>query len=692
MAKLKVDGKDIEVPDHYTLLQAAEAAGAEVPRFCFHERLSIAGNCRMCLVEVKGGPPKPQASCAMGVRDLRPGPNGEPPEMLTNSPMVKKAREGVMEFLLINHPLDCPICDQGGECDLQDQAMAFGVESSRFHENKRAVEDKYIGPLVKTVMNRCIHCTRCVRFTTEVAGISELGLIGRGEDAEITTYLEQAMTSELQGNVVDLCPVGALTSKPFAFTARPWELTKTESIDVMDAVGSAIRVDSRGREVMRILPRVNEAVNEEWISDKTRYIWDGLRTQRLDRPYVRKNGKLAPASWAEAFAAVKDVVAKAAPEKIGAIAGDLAAVEEMYALKQLVQSLGSAGIDCRQDGAALDPSLGRASYIFNPTIEGIEHADAVLIIGTNPRFEASVLNARIRKRWRAGNMPVGVIGEVGDTRYDYEALGAGPDTLKDLAEGNGKFFQALKKAEHPLIIVGQGALSRSDGAAVLGQAAKLAQAVGAVKDGWNGFAVLHTAAARVGGLDIGFVPGEGGKDTAGILSDSEVLFLLGADELDLAKASGFVVYIGTHGDAGAHRADVILPAAAYTEKSGTYVNTEGRVQQTNRAGFAPGDAREDWAILRALSDVLGKKLPFDSLAQLRQKLYGEHPHLARVDQIAAGEAGDVTKVAKLGGRLNKAAFTSPVKDFYMTNPIARASAVMAECSALAKNGFRQAAE
>ena len=692
MAKLKVDGKEIEVPDHYTLLQAAEAAGAEVPRFCFHERLSIAGNCRMCLVEVKGGPPKPQASCAMGVRDLRPGPNGEPPEMLTNSPMVKKAREGVMEFLLINHPLDCPICDQGGECDLQDQAMAFGVDSSRFHENKRAVEDKYIGPLVKTVMNRCIHCTRCVRFTTEVAGISELGLIGRGEDAEITTYLEQAMTSELQGNVVDLCPVGALTSKPFAFTARPWELTKTESIDVMDAVGSAIRVDSRGREVMRILPRVNEAVNEEWISDKTRYIWDGLRTQRLDRPYVRKNGKLTPATWAEAFEAVKGAVAKATPEKIGAIAGDLAAVEEMYALKLLAQSLGSASIDCRQDGAALDPSLGRASYIFNPTIEGIEQADAVLIVGANPRFEASVLNARIRKRWRAGNLPVAVIGEVGDTRYDYEALGAGPDTLKDLAEGNGKFFQTLKKAEHPLIIVGQGALSRSDGAAVLGQVAKLAQAVGAVKDGWNGFAVLHTAAARVGGLDIGFVPGEGGKDTAGILSDSDVLFLLGADELEMAKASGFVVYIGTHGDAGAHRADVILPAAAYTEKSGTYVNTEGRVQQTNRAGFAPGDAREDWAILRALSDVLGKKLPFDSLAQLRQKLYGEHPHLARVDQIAAGEAGDVAKAAKLGGRLTKAAFASAVVDFYLTNPIARASAVMAECSALAKNGFRQAAE
>jgi NADH-quinone oxidoreductase subunit G len=694
MAKLKVDGKEIEVPDHYTLLQAAEEAGAEVPRFCFHERLSIAGNCRMCLIEVKGGPPKPAASCAMGVRDLRPGPNGEAPEIFTTTPMVKKAREGVMEFLLINHPLDCPICDQGGECDLQDQAMAFGVDSSRYKENKRAVEDKYIGPLVKTVMNRCIHCTRCVRFTTEVAGISELGLIGRGEDAEITTYLEQAMTSELQGNVIDLCPVGALTSKPFAFTARPWELTKTESIDVMDAVGSAIRVDSRGREVMRIMPRVNEQVNEEWISDKSRFIWDGLRTQRLDRPYVRKNGRLAAATWPEAFSAIKAAVSKAAPERIGAIAGDLAAVEEMYALKLLTESLGSKNIDCRQDGAALDPSLGRGSYIFNPTIEGIEQADAVLIIGANPRYEASVLNARIRKRSRmAGPFPVAVIGEAVDLRYPHEVLGAGPETLRDLAAGNGKFFEVLKNAKHPLIIVGQGALSRPDGAAVLGLAAQLATSVGALAEGWNGFAVLHNAAARVGGLDIGFVPGEGGKDVAGMLGGTDVLFLLGADELDLSKAANaFVVYVGTHGDKGAHRADVILPAAAYTEKSGTYVNTEGRVQQTSRAGFAPGDAREDWAILRALSDVLGKKLPFDSLAQLRARLHAEHPHLAEIDEIAHGSPDHVASAAKLGGTPTKAGFVSPVEDFYLTNPIARASAVMAECSALAKGGFKQAAE
>jgi NADH-quinone oxidoreductase subunit G len=693
MAKIKVDGKEIEVPDHFTLLQAAEEAGAEVPRFCFHERLSIAGNCRMCLVEVKGGPPKPAASCAMGVRDLRPGPNGEAPEIFTNTPMVKKAREGVMEFLLINHPLDCPICDQGGECDLQDQAMAFGVDASRYHENKRAVEDKYIGPLVKTIMTRCIHCTRCVRFTTEVAGISELGLIGRGEDAEITTYLEQAMTSELQGNVIDLCPVGALTSKPYAFQARPWELTKTESIDVMDAVGSAIRVDTRGREVMRILPRVNDAVNEEWISDKTRFVWDGLRSQRLDRPYVRKDGRLAPASWAEAFAAIRDRIAATSGARIGAIAGDLASVEEMYALKLLMASLGSANTDCRQDGAALDPSFGRASYVFNSTIEGIETADALLIVGSNPRFEASVLNARIRKRWRMGNFPVGVIGDVGDLRYDYEMLGAGPDSLKDLAAGKLAFAEVLKSAARPMVIVGQGALARPDGAAVLSLAAKIAADAGAVSTEWNGFGVLHTAAARVGALDLGFVPGDGGKDVAGMMGALDVLFLLGADELDTdAIGQAFTVYVGSHGDAGAHRADVILPGATYTEKSGTYVNTEGRVQMTTRAGFAPGEAREDWAILRALSDVLGRKLPFDSLAQLRAKLYAEHPHFAAIDEIALADTAGLDRLAGLGGETGKTPFASNVADFYLTNPIARASAVMAECSSLAKVGFKQAAE
>ena len=688
MAKLKVDGKEIEVPDHFTLLQACEEAGAEVPRFCFHERLSVAGNCRMCLIEVKGGPPKPAASCAMGVRDLRPGPNGEAPEVFTTTPMVKKAREGVMEFLLINHPLDCPICDQGGECDLQDQAMAFGVDSTRYNENKRAVEDKYIGPLVKTVMNRCIHCTRCVRFTTEVAGIAELGLIGRGEDAEITTYLEQAMTSELQGNVVDLCPVGALTSKPYAFHARPWELGKTESIDVMDALGSAIRVDTRGREVMRVI----EEINEEWISDKTRFIWDGLKTQRLDRPYVKKDGRLQPATWGEAFGAIKAAVAATQGARIGAIAGDLASVEEIYALKLLVNALGSTDVDCRQDGAALDPSLGRASYLFNPTIQGIEQADAALIIGANPRFEAAVLNARLRKRFRQGNFPIGLIGEPAELRYEYAYLGAGTDTLADLVAGNGIFLDVLKNAKRPMIIIGQGALAGEGGFAVLAQAAKLAAAIGAVSAEWNGFAVLHTAAARVGALDLGFVPADARRTAADIAASAQVLFLLGADEVDLSRKAGFTVYIGSHGDNGAHGADVILPGAAYTEKSGTWVNTEGRVQMGNRAGFAPGDAREDWAILRALSDVLGKRLPFDSLAELRRKLYADHPHFAQVDTIAAGAAGEIDALAQKAGAMAKSAFASPVKDFYLTNPIARASAVMAECSALARNNFKAAAE
>src|SRR6188474_3539151 len=504
MAKLIIDGKEIDVPAEYTLLQACEVAGAEIPRFCYHERLSIAGNCRMCLVEVKGGP-KPVASCAWGVRDCRPGPNGEPPEVDTKTPMVRKAREGVMEFLLINHPLDCPICDQGGECDLQDQAMAYGVDATRYHENKRAVEDKYIGVLVKTIMNRCIHCTRCVRFTTEVAGVAELGAIGRGEDMEITTYLESAMTSELQGNVVDLCPVGALTSKPYAFAARPWELNKTESIDVMDALGSAIRVDTRGREVMRILPRVNDDVNEEWISDKTRHIVDGLRAQRLDQPYVRKGGRLRPASWHEALEAVVARVKGAKPDRIGAIAGDLAAVEEMFALKDLMGRLGVTSLDCRQDGAALDPALGRSSYLFNATVAGIEQADALMIVGANPRKEAPVLNARIRKRWRTGNLKIGLIGEKADLTYDYAYLGAGPETLAEYVN------HAPARLERQIWLVGQGALARPDGAAILSMAAKAAVSTGAIKEGWNGFSVLHTAASRVGALDIGFVPGQGGK-------------------------------------------------------------------------------------------------------------------------------------------------------------------------------------
>jgi NADH-quinone oxidoreductase subunit G len=604
--------------------------------------------------------------------------------------MVKKAREGVMEFLLINHPLDCPICDQGGECDLQDQAMAYGVDSSRYVENKRAVEDKYIGPLVKTIMNRCIHCTRCIRFTTEVAGVSELGAIGRGEDMEITTYLEHAMSSELQSNVVDLCPVGALTSKPYAFTARPWELSKTQSIDVMDALGSAIRIDTRGREVMRILPRNNDDVNEEWISDKTRHVVDGLRTQRLDQPYVRVGGRLKPASWSEAFAVIANRVKATSGNRIGAIVGDLAGAEEMFALKDLMGRLGSPNIDARQDGAVFDPAWGRASYLFNGTIAGIEQADALLIVGANPRREAAVLNARIRKRWRLGNFPIALIGEKADLTYTYDYLGAGAETLADL--GKSKFAEAFKAAKKPLIIVGAGVFARKDGGALAALAAKAAAEFGVVTDGWNGFSVLHTAASRVAALDLGLVPGSGGKTAAEMAAGGlDVLFLLGADEIDVAPGS-FVAYIGTHGDRGAHRADVILPAAAYAEKSAIYVNTEGRVQLANRAAFPPGDAREDWAILRALSDVLGKKLPYDSLAALRQAMVAAHPHFMRIDQIASGDAADIAKLAKLSGTPDKAPLKSAVTDFYFTNPIARASAIMAECSALANAAHKTAAE
>jgi NADH-quinone oxidoreductase subunit G len=691
MTKLIVDGKEIDVPAEYTLLQACEFAGAEIPRFCYHERLSIAGNCRMCLVEIKGGP-KPVASCAWGVRDCRPGPKGEPPEISTRSPMVKKAREGVMEFLLINHPLDCPICDQGGECDLQDQAMGYGADASRFAENKRAVEDKYLGVLVKTSMNRCIQCTRCVRFAAEVCGVPEIGATGRGEDMEITTYLETALTSELQGNLVDICPVGALTSKPYAFVARPWELGKTQSIDVMDGIGSAIRVDTRGREVMRILPRVNDAVNEEWISDKTRHIVDGLRTQRLDRPYIRENGKLRPASWSEAFSAIAANVRLSDGKRMGAIAGDLAAVEEMFALKHLLAKFNSVNLAV-QGGDAFDPKASRASYIFNPTIAGIEQADALLIVGSNPRKEAAVLNARIRKRWLSGQLKVGLIGARSELTYDYDYLGAGTDSLIELAAGKHSFADVLKRAKNPIILVGSGATARHDGGAVLSLAAKLALDLGVVKDEAKGFGVLHDTASRVGALDIGFAPGEGGLNAAQMTTFGmlDVLFLLGADEIKVPDGT-FVVYIGTHGDRGAHRADVILPGAAYTEKSGIYVNTEGRVQMANRATFPPGEAHEDWAIIRALSEALGKSLAFDSLDTLRQGLFKTTPHLMRVDWIKVGDVADIRALAGKAGRVEKLPFRSSVEDFYLTNPIARASAVMAECSRLASGQMLTAAE
>ncbi|MRU14329.1 NADH-quinone oxidoreductase subunit G [Roseovarius sp. A21] len=649
LRKIIIDDQELEVEGAMTLIQACEQAGVEVPRFCYHERLSIAGNCRMCLVEVVGGPPKPAASCAMQVRDLRPGPEGQPPVVKTNSPMVKKAREGVMEFLLINHPLDCPICDQGGECDLQDQAMAYGVDFSRYREPKRAVDDLDLGPLVETHMTRCISCTRCVRFTTEVAGIHQMGQTGRGEDAEITAYLGETLDSNLQGNIIDLCPVGALVSKPYAFTARPWELTKTETIDVMDALGSNIRVDTKGREVMRILPRNHDGVNEEWISDKTRFVWDGLRRQRLDRPFVRENGKLRAATWPEALGKAAEAIKGS--KKVAGLVGDLAPVEAAFALKQLVEGQGGA-VECRTDKAKL-PEGNRAGYVGNVAVEDLDTAKEVILIGTNPAIEAPVLNARIRKAWLKG-AEVKVIGPNMDLTYDYTHAGTGRDALANVTAG-----------AEAIVIVGQGALQEADGAAVLAAAQALS----------GRMMVLHTAASRVGAMDAECTT-EGGLEAA--IDGADVIYNLGADEVEI-DAGAFVIYQGSHGDRGAHRADVILPGAAYTEEQGLFVNTEGRPQLALRAGFPPGEAKENWAILRALSGEMGEALPFDSIVRLRKQLVEAAPVLQQVDQVP-GNTGDTLPKGKLG----KADFRLAVKDFYLTNPIARASELMAELSAAAK--------
>ncbi len=660
LRKIIIDEIEVEVDPNLTLIQACEQAGVEIPRFCYHERLSIAGNCRMCLVEVVGGPPKPAASCAMQVKDLRPGPNGEPSVIKTNSPMVKKAREGVMEFLLINHPLDCPICDQGGECDLQDQAMAYGVDFSRYREPKRASDDLDLGPLVATKMTRCISCTRCVRFTSEVAGILQMGQTGRGEDAEITSYLNQTLDSNLQGNIIDLCPVGALTSKPYAFTARPWELTKTESIDVMDALGSSIRVDTKGREVMRILPRNHDGVNEEWISDKTRFVWDGLRRQRLDVPYIREGGKLRKATWPEAL---HKAAAAMKGRRVVGLVGDLVPVEAAFSLKHLIEGQGGT-VECRTDGARL-PIGNRSAYVGTARIEDIDAAGGILLIGTNPRDEAPVLNARIRKAWAKGAQ-VGLIGAAADLTYDYHHFGTDRAALAEHA----KLAETAPADTRPgIVIVGQGALREADGEAVLALVMRIAEARKAK------LLILHTAAARVGAMDVGAVT-KGGLAKA--IEGAEVILNLSADEVDIAKGP-VVIYQGSHGDRGAHRADIILPAAAYTEENGLFVNTEGRPQLAMRAGFAPGEAKENWAILRALSAELGATLPWDTLAALRTALIAAHPHLGRIDEVAENAWTPLPVKAPA-----KAEFVNAVKDFYLTNPIARASQVMAELSAMAK--------
>jgi NADH-quinone oxidoreductase subunit G len=670
MPKVKVDGVEIEVPQGATVLQACELAGKEIPRFCYHERLTIAGNCRMCLVEVKPGPPKPQASCAL--------PTSEGQEIVTNSEMVKKAREGVMEFLLINHPLDCPICDQGGECDLQDQAIAYGRGHKRFDENKRAVTDKYMGPVVKTIMTRCIHCTRCIRFAEEVAGVEEIGAIFRGENMQITSYLEGAVTSELSGNVVDLCPVGALVSKPYSFEARPWELRKVPGIDVMDAVGTNIRIDARMREVMRALPRINEDVNEEWAHDKTRHAVDGLLRRRLDRPWVRREGKLQPATWAEAFEAIAARLDGASGDQVAALAGDLQDVESLYAMKALLRAYGSTLHECRQDGA-IYPASPPAAYRFNSTISGIETARAILLVGTNPRWEAPLVNTRIRKAVKAG-AKVFRIGEPVDLTYPVTDLGPDLSLIADLPQEARDVFSGADGGA--AVIVGMGALAYA-GAYQAAHAASAA--LGA------SFNLLHTAAARVGALDLGFATDGGIEAIRAGAGALKALFLLGVDETDLAAfADTFTIYIGTHGDRGASQADVILPAAAYTEKHGTYVNLEGRVQQSEKAVDPPGEARSDWTILRALSDVLGRTLPFDDLGQLRSAIAAEHPHLV----VPGLTLFDPLPAPAAPAPAVSGAIVYPIDDFYLTNPIARASPTLQRCSAEILHGqtFQEAAE
>ena len=687
LRKINIDGVEHEVPADYTLMQACEEyGGAEIPRFCYHERLSVAGNCRMCLVEWVGAP-KPQASCALQVKDLRPNRDGTPANIRTNSETVKKAREGVMEFLLINHPLDCPICDQGGECDLQDQAMGYGRDTSRFDENKRAVDDKNMGPLVNTIMTRCIQCTRCVRFITEVAGVQEIGLVNRGENAEITTYLEQSLTSEMSGNVIDLCPVGALTSKPYAFNARPWELDKVDSIDVMDAVGANIRIDSRRDAVLRILPVTNDDVNEEWISDKTRFVWDGLARQRLDQPFIRENGSLRPAGWDEALALVAEKL-KGDPDRIAAIAGDMCDAESMKALKDLLDSLGVKHRDCRQDGSLIG-SGARQSYLFNTTIAGLEDADAILLIGTNPRHEAPLVNTRIRKRWLTGGLEIGLIGEAADLTYDYDHIGTSASDFEKFATARSGFAKIFKAAKNPVVIVGSAALHGEAGQALLAAIGQFIAGTNVIRDDFNGFNILHAAASRVAGLDIGLVPAEGGLATEAILNAAqqgaiETVYLLGADEIDTSKLEkSFVIYQGHHGDKGAHIADVILPGTAYTEKSGLYVNMEGRVQMANRAVSPKGDAKEDWAILRAISAKVDRVLPYDSQDELRQKLFEDHPSFMSLDTAPGRVEFNANALGK-SGKLSTDTLKNPIEDFYMTNPIARASDVMAECSAIAE--------
>jgi len=680
MPKIIIDGKDFEVEENLSIIQACEVSGVEIPRFCYHEKLSVAGNCRMCLVDIedaRGMSPKPIASCAMQVSDGL--------KIHTKTQRVKKAREGVMEFLLINHPLDCPICDQGGECDLQDQSVAYGVGGSRYEQNKRSVENKDMGPFIKTEMNRCIHCTRCVRFSTEVSGSDEIGAVGRGRDMEITTYLDAAVKSELSGNVIDLCPVGALTSKPYAFSARPWELKQTESIDIMDAVGSNIRIDTKGNRVMRVLPRNNDEINEEWISDKTRFFWDGLSLQRIDKPYLRIDGKLKQISWEKALDVASNKLLNTKPEKIASIIGDLASIESIYALKKLMDLIKSPNTECRQDGSKISGS--RERWLFNSKLSGIDESDGCLLIGTNPRIEASIINSRLIRKSKENNYSIGLLGRKVDLNYDYKFLGDDPTLIYDLINGKSSFSNNLSKMNKPLMIIGQGALRGDKGEDYLNLCIELAHKYNFLRDEWNGFNVLHTAASRPGAMEIGYLPGENGKNLDQIIKsykaeDISTLFLLGADEIDISEKNNcFIIYQGHHGDKGANLADLILPSPSFNEQNGLFINTEGRIQESIRATFPLGEAKEDWEIISLISKKMGLANICKSFEELRFSLFHDYPNLSDFDFCISGEKFPKKFNSK---DIKDHIFTDSLNNFWLSNSITRSSKLMCERNNISK--------
>ena len=666
MLKLKINNIEVEVEEGLTVLQACEKGGVEIPRFCYHEKLSIAGNCRMCLVEIEKSP-KPVASCAM--------PASDGMIIKTNTEFVEKARKGVMEFLLANHPLDCPVCDQGGECDLQDQSMFYGVDKSRYKENKRAVPEKNMGPLIKTQMTRCIHCTRCIRFATEIAGVSELGAIGRGEDMQITTYLEQSMQSELSANVVDLCPVGALTSKPYIFEARPWELKKTETIDVMDAIGSNIRVDTYGWEVKRVLPRINEDINEEWISDKTRYACDGLLSQRLDTPYIKYNGKFEKGSWKEVFEIIKSKFANTDKKKICGVTGDLTNMESLYIFKEFFnKTLGSNNVESRNDHTYLNPNK-RENYLFNSSINGIEEADFILLIGSNPRYEATILNARIRKSYLQNKTKIISLNDVGDLTYPYDALDGNIENIKEIVEDKHKISKLIKEAKKPLIILGQSALKSNSGKYIFESVKSFLNKNNKINKDWNSLNVISKNASTVGSFDLGLYQTENGSNE--ILKDLEnnkfeILYLLGQDSLKFKKQKEFIIYQGSHGDQGAEMADIILPGAAYTEQNGYYTNLEGKLQKAFKASYPPEDAKEDWQIINELSEIISHKKLFKNKDELDSSLLNQlNLHL---EKDAQKKTKDIDSL-----KFEKEILNIQTEDYFYSNVIARSSKTMFEC-------------